>query len=184
MIASVAAGEINNTARLAESKIRGTALGEILILNSVRELAPSDESLKSAIDNLALGIRKTADEQVKMMVELASARNRQNGLPAYVLKQSDAEKIAAKRKPVMKVVTRDTGYRAYQSISSKIPAAEMSKINIRSIASPEEALKLANGSNSILDIKYILDAQYSRETSLESLNAFFNALESIRVTGF
>ncbi|MBE0674064.1 MAG: M28 family peptidase [Bacteroidales bacterium] len=184
MVAAAAPGEVNMIARSAEGKIRGTALGEILILNSVRELAPDDAGLNALIVSHIAGIRKTADEQVRMIAELASSKNRANGLPPYVSRQSDAEKNAAKRKPVMKLMTRDTGYRAYQAISSKIPAAELAKFNMRGIADPQEALKLADGKNSILDIKYILDAQYSRETSLESLTAFFNALEAVSVIGF
>jgi hypothetical protein len=84
----------------------------------------------------------------------------------------------------MKTPTRDLGYRAYQAVTGKITPEEMTRFNIREIADPQEAIKLVNGENSILDIKYILDAQYSRETTLTSLTGYFNALKQAGIVSF
>ena len=184
MIAGAGKEELHSVARFAAGKIRGTALGEILTLNSVRELAPADADLNLLLDSYVNQIGRIADGQVKMISDMATSLAALKGLPAYTYVMASTEKNAAAVRPSLVSNTRDAGYRMYQTLNSKIAPADLTLFNIREIADPHEALKLANGRNSILDIKYILDAQYSRETSCEALTSWFNALKKAGVVTF
>lgn len=176
--------ETNTKAAYLAGCIKGTALGEAMILNSVRELAPASKELSVQIDNHIASLNRVAEEQVRMITARATAINASRGKTPFVLKPGAAEKTAAALRPVLKTPTRDLGYRAYQSISSGIPRETMSRFNIRDVADPQEAIKLADGRNSILDIKYILDAQYENETTLTALTGYFNALKEAGVVTF
>ena len=165
-------------------KIRGTALGEIMVLNSVSELAPGNKTLSSLIDSHIAGIRKMSDEQVRMITSVANGFASAMGMQPLSLRSDNVEKVAAGVRPVLKTRPQEFGYRAYQTVLGRIPQEEMTKLNMREIADPQEAIKLVNGENSILDIKYILDAQYSRETSITALTGFFNALKQAGIVSF
>lgn len=184
MISGAESDDLVSLTRYMTGKVRGTALGEIMILNSVRELAPGDKLLNSTIDSHIAGVRNMADIQERMITALANGYGSSAGITSISIRQDNAEKAAASVRPVMKTPTRDLGYRAYQAVTGKITPEEMTRFNIREIADPQEAIKLVNGENSILDIKYILDAQYSRETTLTSLTGYFNALKQAGIVSF
>ncbi|MFO7575004.1 MAG: M28 family peptidase [Bacteroidales bacterium] len=184
MIAGSEKEDLVSLARYMSGKIRGTALGEVMILNSVRELAPGDKLLNNTIDGHIDGIMNMADIQVSMITSLANGYNSSEGMPPISIRQDNAEKAAASTRPVLKTPVRDMGYRAYQTVISSVSQEEMAKFNIREIADPQEAVKLVNGRNSILDIKYILDSQYSRETSVGALTGYFNALRHAGIVSF
>ncbi len=184
LIAGASGENLVQLTKQVAGKIRGTALGEIMVLNSVRELAPEDKALASSVDAHISGIRRMSEEQVRMINEAADGFASVAGIKPVALKSDNAEKVAGGIRPVIKTPVRDLGYRAYQAIIGRIPQEEMAKFNIREIADPQEAIKLVNGENSILDIKYILDAQYSRETSLAALTGYFNALKQAGIVSF
>lgn len=176
--------KLHETADVMVAKVKGTALGEIMILNSVRELAPADKTLNTLIDNHISSIRKISEGQAAMIASQASSLSLSQGGQPYSYREGNAEKEASKIIPRLLIDYRDSGYRGYQSIIGRIPQEEMANINLREIADPQEALKLINGINSLLDIKFILDSQYSRETSLAVLTGFFNGLRKAGVTDF
>ena len=183
-IAGAAKENLASLTGFMAGKIRGTALGEVMVLNSVRELAPGNKQLNRIIDSHIDGIRKMADEQVRMITALANGFAESLGISPITIRQENAERAAESARPVLKSPTRDLGYRAYQTVLGRLSQEEMAKFNIRDIADPQEALKLVNGENSILDIKYILDAQYSRETTVVALTGYFNALKQAGIVSY
>jgi len=184
MLAAEPDTEINTRAAYLTGRIRGTALGEAMILNSIRELAPGNKMLISQIENHISALNRIADEQAKMIAAQATAINSAAGKAAFSYRLNEAEKTAAAIKPVLTISTRDLGYRAYQNVNSKLPQEEMGSFNIRDIADVQEAIKLANGKNSLLDIKYILDSQYGRETTLTALTGYFSLLKKTGIVTF
>jgi len=176
MIAHSGKDELATIARRATNNITGAAKGEKMIINSVRELAPGNKQLNELLDNNIQRINSFAAEQTAMVQKLAVSVAALNGIPVPDFKPTADEKEAASLIPSFKTDPTTLGYGAYQNINAGIPADVRAKIDIRKIADPAEALKLVNGKNSLLDIKQILDSQYSAETDLRALKGFFGAL--------
>jgi hypothetical protein len=184
MLSHASSENFSSIAARASSNIRGTALGEIMIINSVRSLAPGDKNLNKAVDRLTESVNVMALEQIAMLQRQAEAIA---SMKSYALPNSrpagDAV-TAAGTIPVLTLAPAGLGYGAYQEINRRIPTGTRSGIEMRSIADPQEAIKLINGANTILDIKHILDSQYSRETDLKALISFFDVLKGIDVLAY
>ncbi|MDH5707283.1 MAG: hypothetical protein OEZ45_14845, partial [Candidatus Aminicenantes bacterium] len=83
-------------------------------------------------------------------------------------------------KPAAKV--KEKGYRGYSEFITKVPKEESEKYpyNRRDVGSSSELQSLINGKRSILEIKNMLDAQYERESKLESV---INYIQILRLAG-
>jgi aminopeptidase YwaD len=184
MLSHASAEEFERIVRRASGNIRGTALGEVMIINSVRSLARDDKRLNSAVDRFAESINKMAGEQIAMIQRQAEAIAAMKGFGQPVFRPEASDVAAAGIIPVLTIAPSTLGYGAYQAINGKIPAEKRGGIDMRSIADLQEAVKLVNGKNSLLDIKHILDSQYARETELNALRAFYDALEGIEILSY
>jgi aminopeptidase YwaD len=184
MLSHATAESFGKVSGRATGHIKGTALGEVMIINSVRSLARGDRNLNGAIDKLTESINKMAWEQIAGMQRQAEAIAAAKGYAVPDFRPGADAVAATGIAPVLKLIPSTLGYGAYQEINRRIPAETRSGIDMRSIADPQEAIKLVNGSNTILDIKYILDSQYSRETDLKALTAFFDALKGIDILSY
>jgi aminopeptidase YwaD len=95
MISGAESEDLVSLTRYMTGKVRGTALGEIMILNSVRELAPGDKLLNSTIDSHIAGVRNMADMQERMITALANGYGSSAGITSISIRQDNAEKAAA-----------------------------------------------------------------------------------------
>jgi len=176
MIAHAGKDDLAGIARRASGNIAGAVKGEKMILNSVRELAPGNKQLNELIDNNIQRLSVFGAEQAAMVQKHAISVASLSGFPAPDFNPTSVEKEAATLIPSFKTNPTSLGYGAYQTINSGIPADVREKIEMRKIANGAEALKLVDGKNSLLDIKQILDSQYSAETDIKALKDFFGAL--------
>jgi len=94
----------------------------------------------------------------------------------------DLEKKAAKIVPKPTVKVKMNGYREYRKFIQQVPKTERDKYPYKriDIANTNELQCLINGKRTVLDIKNMLDAQYSRKSKLQSI---LNYLEILKLAG-
>jgi aminopeptidase YwaD len=184
MISHAKKEDIVSVARRVTGNVKGAALGEIMILNSVRTLAPADNTLNTTISQITANLNRIATEQIAILQQQAKATAALHGAPTPRFELSAEENSASKIIPSLLSSPKSIGYGAYQIINGRIPAETRAKIDMRSISDVHEALKLVNGDNSLLDIKLLLDSQYSRETDINALKSYFEALKGIGILEF
>jgi hypothetical protein len=104
------------------------------------------------------------------------------GIKPVKIQRTDLEKKAAKLIPKPTSKVKMEGYGGYRKLISKVPSEERKKYPIkgREIASRGELQLLINGKRSVLDIKNMLDAQYQRESKLQSV---LNYIEILKLAG-
>ena len=175
------ADKLTAVLKKALAEIRGTASGEIMTLNSVTELAPGSERLKNIIRDNSKTITDLSESAAANLLNIAKMRASDFGMPALVLQQTPQERRAASMIPVINTDPRTIGYNGHNEKLRELKDDVKSKYPVSGLPDRDEAAACINGQNSILDIKYILDAQYSTETNLEGLTNYFNQL---REAGF
>jgi hypothetical protein len=164
--------------------IRGTALGEGLAIRTVSELALSSQRLTGLLEQEAKSIKDYAESQIGILIKTAGYRADDFGMPNIVLTATAEEKKAAGLKPVLVKDVRELGYDGYNDLINNLSDEIKNKYKVTGVADRDEAAKLINGKNSMLDIKYIIDSQNREETSFEGLTAFFNQLKEAGIITF
>ncbi len=72
---------------------------------------------------------------------------------------------------------RSLGFDKFNDKIRELPDEIKTRYSVSGLPDRAEAAACINGKNSMLDIKYILDAQYNTETNLEGLINYFNQLK-------
>jgi hypothetical protein len=151
-------------------------------LGSVLELAKN----KTAVGSYVAKMQKTIDavgaahmEALKAHMETVS---KNLGVKPVKILWTELEKKAAKMIPKPTAKVKENGYRGYLEFIRKVPAEESKKYpySRRDIGSTSELQCLINGKRSILEIKNMLDAQYSRESKLQ---AVINYIQILKLAG-
>jgi aminopeptidase YwaD len=168
----------------AAGNIRGVALGEGLIIKSILDLSPASERLKDLLERQAKSLNDMSEAQINNLILTAGYRASDFGMQKLNMVISKEEKIAADRIPSVIIDLKELGYQGYTEMLNKLPDEIRNKYKVSGVPDVNEAAKLINGKNSLLDIKYMVDAQYSEETSLEGLAAYFNLLKEAGIIRF
>jgi hypothetical protein len=168
----------------AAGKLKGVALGEEMVIKSVSELAPSSARLKELLGQEAKSLRDLAEVQINSLIRTAGYLADDFSIPKPTFNLTPEEKNAAGIIPSLIADIRDLGYRGYNDSVNKLPSDVRNKYKVMDIADISEACKLINGSNSILDIKYIIDSQENTETSVNGLLNYFSLLKEAGIIKF
>jgi hypothetical protein len=151
-------------------------------LGTVMELAPGNPRLASHVVSLkdsldALGVAHM--DMIDAHMEQVAASW---GFDSVRLAWSDLEQKAAKIVPRPTALVKRNGYRGYAEFIKAVPEEQQKKFpySRRSIANTRELQLLVDGTNSVLDIKHMLDAQHERESELQ---AILNYLEILKLAG-
>jgi aminopeptidase YwaD len=173
------AGADNLVASLKKgiAEIKGTTSGEIMTLNSVTELAPGSGRLTNIIKENSKTLTDLSGSAVESLVHVAEMRASDFGMPPLVLQQSTAERRASSMVPVITSDPRQLGFNVFNEKIAGLSDEIKNRYPVSGIPEREEAAACINGKNSILDIKYLLDAQYETDTNLEGLINYFNQLK-------
>jgi aminopeptidase YwaD len=175
------ADKYNEVVKRVLGDIKGTARGEIMTLNSVSELAPSSERLRTLITNYIQSLSGLIETAVSNIISTAALHASDFGIPPLELQLTREERRAANVIPVIVKDPRETGFRGYNEKLRELSPSIRSKYPLSAISDLSEAAACIDGKNSVLDIKYLLDAQNKTETSLEGLTNYFHQL---REAGF
>jgi aminopeptidase YwaD len=168
----------------AIGNIRGLAAGEDMTLKSVAELAPSSARLKDLLEQQSRSIRDASESHISNLVKTAGYRADDFGMVKLAVVQSNEEKRAAGIVPSLLIDLRDLGYEGYNQKTEKLSQEIRDKFRVSGVADLQEAAKLINGKNSLLDIKYILDSQNKIESSLSGLENYLNQLKAAGIIRF
>jgi hypothetical protein len=168
----------------AIGNLKGVALGEEMVIKSVSELAPSSARLKELLGQKAKSLRDLAEVQINNLIKSAGYLADDFGIPKQTYNLTPEEKNADGIIPSLITDIRDVGYRGFNDLVNKLPSDIRNKYKVIDVADISEACKLINGSNSILDIKYIIDSQESDETSVNGLLNYFSLLKEAGIIKF
>ena len=151
-------------------------------LDSILELA----SNKTAVGQYIKQMQKTIDTIGKshlsaLQTHMVAVANRLGVKPVRI-HLSELEKRAAKIFPKPLALVKNGGYRAYRDLIDQVPEEEKVKYPYGrdGIASTSELQCLINGKRSALEIRNMLDVQYSRKSHLESV---VNYLQVLKLAG-
>ena len=175
------ADRFNDVVKRAVGDVRGTTSGEIMTLNSVSELAPSSERLRGLLESKAKSLTDFAQSAINNLISTAEIEAADFGMPSFELKFTQQERRDMNIVPVIKNDPRDLGYRGYRKKLEELSPDKKDRFKISDVSDLDEAASCINGENSVLDIKYLLDAQNKKETSLDGLINYFHQL---REAGF
>jgi hypothetical protein len=151
-------------------------------LESVNELATD----KAGVGNYVTQMQKTIDavgsvHMVVLKIHMESVAKKL-GVKAVKIQWTELEKKAAKMIPKPTAKVKENGYRGYREFIRKVPAEESKKYpySRRDVGSTSELQCLIDGKRSVLDIKNMLDAQYRRESKLQSV---INYIQILKLAG-
>ena len=168
----------------ASGNIRGVVLGERMTLNSILELAPGSERLLNLIEEKSASLSLFADAIITNLETTGQMRASDFGMERITITQSNDERRAMNTIPEFRSDPADLGYQGLNEKLRELPANVKDRYNFNGIPDPYEALACINGVNSVLDIKYILDAQNSGETDLGALMNVFRLVREMGLIRF
>jgi hypothetical protein len=164
--------------------INGVALGEEMTLKSLMKLAPGSVRLNDLLDLEAKSLKDFSVAQINNLIKTAEYRASDFGMAKLTMTESPQEKKCNSIVPSLIMDPRDLGYEGYNDKVDKLSGEVKNKYRVTGVADRDEAARLINGKNSILDIKYILDSQNRNETSIEGLQSYFELLKEAGLVKF
>jgi len=151
-------------------------------LGTVLELAKD----KSTVGSYVAKMQKTIDAVGAAHMEALNTHMetvaKKLGVKPVKIEWTELEKKAAKMIPKPTAKVKEKGYRGYREFISAVPKEESQKYpySRRDIGNTSELQCLIDGKRSLLDIKHMLDAQYSRESNLQSV---INYIQILKLAG-
>lgn len=151
-------------------------------LETVVELASDKTAVKSHVAKMQKSIDAVGSANLAALQAHMESVAKKLGVKPVKVQWAELEKKAAKMvpKPTEKVTAK--GYRGYFEFIQKVSQEDRKKYpySRRDIASTSELQSLINGKRNVLDIKHMLDAQYSRESKLQSV---INYIQILKLAG-
>ena len=178
------ADELMAVLKRTAGNIKGVEIGEEMTLKSLMKLAPGSTRLNDLLDLEAKSLKEMSVAQIGNLIKTAEYRASDFGIAKLTLTDLPIEKKCNEIIPVQILDPRDLGYEGYNDRIDKLDRDIKNKYQAIGIADRSEAVRLINGKNTILEIKYILDAQNSRETSIEGLQNYFYLLKEAGLVRF
>jgi hypothetical protein len=155
-------------------------------LESILELAEN----QAAVGQYIRKMQKTIDTVGKSQLAALQARMesvaRNLGIRPVRVTLSEMEKRAARIVPKRTSLVKENGYREYRTFIDQVPKEERDRYPYGrdGIPSTSELQCLINGKRTVLEIKNMLDVQYSRKANLESVMNYIQVLKLAGLTSF
>jgi hypothetical protein len=151
-------------------------------LGAVLELAKDNTAVGSYVAKMQKTVDAVGAAHMAALKAHMETLSKKLGVKPAKIQWTEQEKKAAKMIPKPTVKVKEKGYRGYREFITKVPKEESKKYPYgrRDIGSTSELQCLIDGKRSILDIKNMLDAQYSRESKLESV---INYIQILKLAG-
>lgn len=149
---------------------------EVATLNSVLELAPASEVLADYVAALTESVDAAWEANGSSIDAAMKVKAAALGVAPLKLTLTAEEKAASKVFPKATAKVTEYGY----GVLNSVPADLMTKhgISRRDVSNSAEIAKLTTGgTNSILDIKKMLDAQFPNNDSLEAITKYMAVLK-------
>jgi aminopeptidase YwaD len=183
MLNHASAETLGNSYKSALNQVEAALANEKATLDSILELAENEDGVRKYLDKMketVEAVGKANLEALQVHMEMTAAKL---GVKPVKIQLTDLEKKAATIFPKPTAKVKEGGYQEYRTLITQIPKEEAAKYPYAgrgNIASTGELQLLINGKRSVLEIKKMLDAQYSGESKLESI---LNYLEILKLAG-
>jgi hypothetical protein len=172
------ADTLKDILKFSVARLKGTAIGESMTLNSIAELSPSNQFLTELTTSMKKSLTDMADAAsgtiTAQAVHLASVF----GMDQLTTTPTREERNASEIVPKLKESRKGKGFGYLRSKINGLSQEVITDYPINGYIDYEEAALCINGKNSILDIKFLLDAQRNDMTSLKDLLNFFKRMEA------
>ena len=151
---------------------------EVATLASVLELAPASASLKEVVTVMQESVKSVWNANNKNIDAAMKAKAAVLGIaPIKGITLTAAEKAASKVYPKSTAKVKEFGY----GVLNSVPRDLMAKYGFAQRGAVKNGAEIAklttNGTNSILDIKKMLDAQFPTTDSLETVTKYVEMLK-------
>ncbi len=183
MIWNASSETMKSVYKRAAYNIEGLILAEKSAIEKVKLLSESTDvsvmvnDRKEKLDDLLL-------IQLSALKDLMTARSKQLAVPVATLALDDAEKSAAKIIPVPSEKAKTMKYTGYTEFIRGV-SSDFNKANpYGGIVNQSEAAGLADGKRNLLQIKKMVDAQFEKESPLQSIVNYFNVLKEAGLMKF
>ncbi|UCE40678.1 MAG: M28 family peptidase [Candidatus Aminicenantes bacterium] len=170
----------------ARLPVQMAMINEKETLASILELATN----KTTVGQYIKQMQKTIDTIGKshlaaLQTHMVAVANK-FGIKPVKVQLSEMEKRAVKILPKPTALIKEGGYREYRDHINKVPKEEKEKYPYGrdGIPSTSELQCLINGKRSVLEIKNMLDVQYSRKSNLESVMNYIQILKLAGLISF
>ncbi len=151
---------------------------EVATLNTVLELAPASASLKGVVAAMAESVKAVWNANNKSIDAAMKAKASALGTaPIKAIVLTAEEKAAAKVFPKSTAKVKEFGY----GVLNSVPRELMAKYGFAQRGAVKNGAEIAKltttGTNSILDIKKMLDVQFPSTDSLETITKYVEMLK-------
>ena len=163
--------------------IMAAKINEIETLGTLTELAPGNNDVIEYINDKTKLIDALANNQAAGIDQLMKSMAKELGLKEPGIKPDKLEKKAMSVIPKETALVKANGYSGYRSALSSMTSDNAMKYR-SAIGNTSELQRLCNGKHNALDIKILLDAEYERETDLEVLLDYLQALKDVGLITF
>jgi len=182
LLNKAAAETLADAYKRAWIQVSTAAAGEKNTLETVLELAENKAGVASFISKMQKSIDDAGAAQLTALQTHMETVAGRLGVKPVRIQWTELEKKADKMVPRPTAKVKEKGYRGYSEFITQVPQEERDKYpySRRDIASSSELQSLINGKRSILEIKNMLDAQYERESKLESV---INYIQILKLAG-
>ena len=149
---------------------------ETATLASVMELAPESELLDEYVKSLQTSLKAVYTANGRSIDAAMKAKAAESGMAPVKIELTAEEKAASKVYPRSTAKVKEYGYGVLRTVPDELNEKYGFDKRGSIIYSAEIAKLTVGGKNSILDIKKMLDAQFPKADSLETISRFIAML--------
>jgi len=167
----------------ARIQVEAAMANEKATLETILELADNKREVGGYLAKMKRTIDAVGKAHMDALKSHIEATAKKLGVKPVKIQLTELEKKAAKIVPRTTAKVKMDGYREYRKFITQVPKEERAKFPYggrRDIANTNELQLLIDGKRSALDIKKMLDAQYTRKSKLQSI---INYLEILKLAG-
>jgi hypothetical protein len=155
-------------------------------LQSILELAQNKTTVGQYIKQMQKTIDTVGKSHLAALQTHMGAIASKLGIKAVRITLNEMEKRAARIIPKRTNLVKLDGYRGYRNLINQVPKEQSAKYPYGrdGIPSTSELQCLINGKRSVLEIRNMLDVQYSRRSNLESVMNYIQVLKLAGLISF
>jgi hypothetical protein len=176
-LSKLTAGNLLSGYKKIRGYIEGALLNEIETAETTLELAPKDPGLAATVALQTAQLKKMAEGQLLVLDQQMKQMAVRMGVAVAATKPDELEKKALATLPVETPKVKESGYNGYRQFMPQMSREQMAT-SFRDIANTGELERLCNGKHNAMQIKYMLDCQYAKESSLKAILDYIELLKT------
>ncbi len=159
-----------NTYKRAKAYIEAALINEKATLTTTAELVTGSPAYILALTKLTGSIDATGKASLSAFDIYAASKAKSMNLPGINFKPTPAEVSAKAIIPKMTELVTEKGYRGYSELLTKLDQQVKEKYPVKNRRiDSQEIGRLCNGSNTVVDIKKLIDSQSKEDNDLQDV---------------